>query len=111
VTAAGAIHEDAAQAHLAHLAKGDLDWPTLGVRGRVAAGRVRHAEIQPLRGRQSNYRLLVARTARELLRVVGVEKRSLRSTAVLRPPAEAVNDESAGLRSRAQISGKWLFLY
>lgn len=41
--------------------------------------RARHAAIETRRSRESNYQFLAARNARELLRVVGVEKHSLLS--------------------------------
>jgi len=66
-----AIDEDAAQAHLPHLAEGDLDGAAVNVRGRVAAGRAGHAAIETRRRPESNYQSLGSRNARELLRVVG----------------------------------------
>lgn len=69
----GAIDQDAAQAHLAHLAERDFDRPAVGVRGRVAADRTGHAAIEARRRRESNYQSLGPQNARELLRVVGVE--------------------------------------
>jgi hypothetical protein len=63
----------AAHAHLAHLAELDLEWSTVGVRGRGASDRTRHAAIETRRGRESNCRLKVAQNARELLRTVGVD--------------------------------------
>ena len=69
--AAMAIDEDAAQAHLPHLAEGDLDGAAVNVRGRVAAGRAGHAAIETRRRPESNYQSLGSRNARELLRVVG----------------------------------------
>ncbi|MEH2485403.1 hypothetical protein [Bradyrhizobium sp. AZCC 2230] len=73
VVAAMAIDQHAAQSHLSHLAEGDLELPAVGVRRRVAlvAG---HAAIEAVRRPESNCRLVVAQNARELLRVVGVEK-------------------------------------
>lgn len=72
--AAMAIDEHAAHAHLPHFAEGDLDGATVNMRGGVASDRARHAAIEARRRPESNYRLLVARNARELLRVVGGEK-------------------------------------
>jgi hypothetical protein len=72
VMAAMAIDQHAAQAHLSHLAEGDLHRPTVGVSWRVAF-LTRHDAIEALRRRESNCRLMVVRSARELLRVVGVE--------------------------------------
>lgn len=69
--AAMAIDEDAAQAHLPHLAEGDLDGAAVNVRGRVAAGRAGHAAIETRRRPESNYQSLGSRNARELPRVVG----------------------------------------
>lgn len=69
-----AIDQDAAQAHLAHFTKRDLELSAVGVRRRVASGRAGHPAIETRRGRESNCRLLVARNADELLRVVGVDK-------------------------------------
>ncbi len=46
VMAAVAIDQDAAQPHLAHLAKGDLHGTAVNVRGRVASRRTRHAAIK-----------------------------------------------------------------
>ena len=71
--AAMAIDEHAAQAHLAHLAKGDLDGATVSKRGRVASDRARHGAIETRRRPESNYQSIGPRNAHEPLRVVGVE--------------------------------------
>lgn len=68
-----AIDQDAAQAHLAHLAERDLNRPTVGVRGRVALDVARHGAIETQRRPESNCRLLVVRPALELLPAVGVD--------------------------------------
>jgi len=72
-----AVDQDAAQAHLTHLAERDLERRAICVRRRVAADRAGHPAIETRHGRESNCRLLVVRSARELLRVVGVKKRSV----------------------------------
>lgn len=41
-----AIDQDAAHAHLAHLAERDLERPAVGLCWRVASGRTRHAAIE-----------------------------------------------------------------
>ncbi len=68
-----AIDEDAEEAHLPHLAEGDLDGATRDVRGRVAADGAGHAAIETRRRPESNFQPVAARNARELLRVVGVD--------------------------------------
>ncbi|MGY3278837.1 hypothetical protein ACVJ5M_006434 [Bradyrhizobium sp. S3.7.6] len=60
----------ATQAHLAHLAEGDLEWSPVGVRRRVAAGRAKHAAIKAASKRVANYQSLGPRNEREPLRVV-----------------------------------------
>lgn len=60
VMPAVAIDQDAAQAHLAHLAERDLERPAVGLRRRVAAGRAGHRPIEVRRDRKSNYRFLAA---------------------------------------------------
>lgn len=74
--AAVAVDQDAAQAHLAHLAERDLERPAVGMSWRVASDKARHAAIETRRRPESNYRLLVVQSARQLLRVVGVEDSS-----------------------------------
>ena len=77
-----AIDQDAAQTHLAHLAEGDLERPTVGVG--VAADRTRHAAIETQREPESNRRFLASRNDHETLPVVGVEDLGLE------PPAAAI---------------------
>ncbi|GAA0004396.1 hypothetical protein BDS110ZK4_24220 [Bradyrhizobium diazoefficiens] len=72
--AAMAIDEDAAHAHLPHLAEGDLDGAAVNMRGRVASDRARHAAIEAGRRTESNCRFLAAWNDGELLQIVGVEK-------------------------------------
>lgn len=74
VMAATAVDQDATRAHLPHLAERDLQRTAVSMRRRVAAGRAGHAAIEAIRRLESNYRLLVARNARKLLRVVGLKK-------------------------------------
>lgn len=62
-TVVGAINQHVPNAHLAHLAEGDLDRPAVGVRWRVASDRERHAGIEARRRRESNYQCLGARLA------------------------------------------------
>ena len=83
VMAAVAIDQDAAQAHLAHLAERDLHRPAVGVRGRMAANRAGHSANHDAERAESNYQSLGPRNARELLRIVGVEK--LQEATSLRP--------------------------
>jgi hypothetical protein len=73
--AAMAVNQDAAQAHLAHLAEGDLHLPAVGVRRRVALG-ARHVAIEAPCRRESNYQSLGPGKRSEALWVVGVGERS-----------------------------------
>lgn len=85
----GAIDQHAAHAHLAHLAEGDFD---RAVTGRCVGNGLTHAAIKAAPNTASNYRFLAARNARELLPVVGVEKRRVCRRTALCPPGEANND-------------------
>lgn len=76
VMAAMAIDQDAAQAHLAHLAERDLDRAAVGRRWRVAADRARHACIGARRGPESNRQSLGSRSGTSTLSIGDVENTS-----------------------------------
>lgn len=72
VAAEAAIDQDAPDAHLAHLGKGNLDRATIRA-GRGDASWARHPAKNARAEAESNCRLLAARKGGELLPVVGVD--------------------------------------
>jgi hypothetical protein len=79
VMAAVAVDQDAAQAHLPHLAEGDLHRAAVSKRGRVASDRAGHSTKDDAGRAESNYQSLGPRSARGLLRVVGVDNAAAHS--------------------------------
>ena len=71
VMAAMAIDQDAAHAHLAHLAEGDLDRPAIGMCGAVAAGSNSFADPELFREVEDLPKLLIL-----LVSALGLEPRT-----------------------------------
>lgn len=71
-----AIDQDAAHADVAHVANGDLDQAAVCAGGRVASDRLGMAPSKRHRDHRANYQSFGPRSARKLLRVVGLERRS-----------------------------------
>lgn len=93
-----AIDQYAAHAHGAHRAEGDLDGPAVGVCRGFVSDRTAHAASKRPRRRLANYRFLAGPGVRQLLPVVGVEKKEARrfTLAGLSTFLQPVDHEQAG---------------
>ena len=75
VMAAMAVEQDATQAHLAHLAKGNLDRAAVSVSRRVTSNWAGHAVMKAAARPKSKSRSVAGRDGMDLPPVVGVDSR------------------------------------